>query len=323
MGKFLKPAAIVFVLLMLAFAPPVMAQGKGGGKDQKQGEHKNGKQGAQKVDKQNRGKDEGSVAHKVNRKNEDRPNRARSVDDDDKSGRDRASNSGKPFDDNHSNKRFSREFNSSDLKPTFRRFAISSRAPERVAAGAIARGFARGLRDDDVVITPIGNRVRVLNRSGVVLVDLDDERARNLGSWDVRPDYRELRGDAPSFCRSGAGHPVWGRQWCLDKGFGLGSMSGLRWGVATDANDILFQRVDRGTLARSVLLDVLGDVVFDRLGLHAITLGYTDPLTGVWLGEDTGPRVLQITSGSIPIAEIVDNNRDNRADVLVVALKPW
>jgi hypothetical protein len=63
--------------------------------------------------------------------------------------------------------------------------------------------------------------------------------------------------------------------------------------------------------------------VFDRLGLHAITLGYTDPLTGVWLGEETGPRVLRITSGSIPIAEIVDDDRDSRADVLVVALRPW
>jgi hypothetical protein len=52
-------------------------------------------------------------------------------------------------------------------------------------------------------------------------------------------------------------------------------------------------------------------------------MGYTDPLTGVWLGEATGPRVLRITSGSIPIAEIVDDNRDNQADVLVVALKPW
>ena len=27
---------------------------------------------------------------------------------------------------------------------------------------------------------------------------------------------------SPSFCRSGAGHPVHGRAWCIDKGFGLG-----------------------------------------------------------------------------------------------------
>jgi hypothetical protein len=200
---------------------------------------------------------------------------------------------------------------------------VSNRAPDRVAAGAVARGLARGLRDDDIVITPSGNRVRVLNRSGVVLVDLDGDRARNLGGWRVRPDDRELRGDAPSFCRSGEGHPNWGRQWCIDKGFGLGRRGDVRWGITNDVDDILFRHVDSGTLARSVLMDVLGDVVFDRLGLHAITLGYADPLTGVWLGQDTGPRVLQVTSGSIPIAEIVDNNRDNRADVLLVALRPW
>ena len=107
----------------------------------------------------------------------------------------------------------------------------------------------------------------------------------------------------------------------MDKGFGLGG--DLRWGITNDVNDILFRRVDSGTLARSVLMDVLGNVVFDRLGLHAITMGYTDPLTGEWLGEDTGPRVLRISSGSMPIAEIVDDNRDDRADVLVVALRPW
>ena len=30
---------------------------------------------------------------------------------------------------------------------------------------------------------------------------------------------------SPSFCRSGAGHPVHGRAWCIDKGFGLGRSS--------------------------------------------------------------------------------------------------
>jgi hypothetical protein len=63
--------------------------------------------------------------------------------------------------------------------------------------------------------------------------------------------------------------------------------------------------------------------VFNRLGLHALTLGYTDPLTGVWLGEPTGPRVLRVTSGNVPIAEIYDDNRDDRADALIVALRPW
>jgi hypothetical protein len=310
MGKSIRPVAVLCLLLMFAVAPPALAQGKGRDKAEKQGQHKNGQQGEKKVKAQNRGKSEGKAVHKV-----DREPKGRSIDydDDDRSGRDRASVT--------SGKRFSREFRADNVRPALRRFAVSKRAPERIAAGAVARGFARGLRDGDVVITPAGNRVRVLNRSGVVLVDLDEERARNLGGWRVRPDDRELRSDAPSFCRSGEGHPVWGRRWCIDKGVGLGGDT--RWGITNDVDDILFRRVDSGTLARSVLMGVLGDVVFDRLGLHAITMGYTDPLTGVWLGEDNGPRVLRITSGSVPIAEIVDDDRDDRADVLVVALKPW
>jgi hypothetical protein len=72
-----------------------------------------------------------------------------------------------------------------------------------------------------------------------------------------------------------------------------------------------------------VLLDVLGDVVFNRLAVHAITLGLVDPLTGMWLGEPIGPRVLLVSAGDRPIAEIVDVNRDDRADVFLVALRPW
>ena len=34
--------------------------------------------------------------------------------------------------------------------------------------------------------------------------------------------YPVRNGSGPSFCRSGAGHPVWGLEWCLDKGYGIG-----------------------------------------------------------------------------------------------------
>ena len=33
----------------------------------------------------------------------------------------------------------------------------------------------------------------------------------------------EQRDNGPAFCRTGAGHPVHGRQWCRDKGYGLGN----------------------------------------------------------------------------------------------------
>ncbi len=218
---------------------------------------------------------------------------------------------------------FKRTFAANDVEPGMRHYARSQRMPERVAAGAVARAYARGLGSSDIVLVGSGNRVRLANKKGAVLVDLDEQRARNLGAWDVRPLDDRVREDAPSFCRSGAGHPVWGRQWCIDKGFGLGTYQDVRWG-RTSLDNVTFTRpLDSGTLGRDALISLLGNVVFDRLGLHAVTLGYAEPLSGTWAGEPTGPRVLQLYSGNYPVAEIVDTNRDNRAETLVVALRPW
>lgn len=194
-------------------------------------------------------------------------------------------------------------------------------ARDRVAVLAVSRADERSVRAGDFRVLRLADRVRIENRTGLVLVDLDENRARTLGRWNVRPVvYRESAG-APAFCRSGAGHPVWGRQWCIDKGFGLGRYQNVRWGY-TPVNDMVIRPVSSGSLVRDALIGVLGNVVFDRLGLHAVTLGYTEPLTGVWLGEPTGPRVLRISSGAYPVAEIVDTNRDDRPELLVVALRP-
>jgi hypothetical protein len=133
-----------------------------------------------------------------------------------------------------------------------------------------------------------------------------------------------VRSGSPAFCRSGAGHPVWGRQWCLDKGFGLGSVNNVRWGRTVDpVNVVLQRRVTTGDLTRDILLGVLGDVAFNRLATHALTLGYVEPLTGRWMGEPTGPQVLVVSSGTAPVAEFVDLNRDGRADLMYVGLRSW
>ena len=50
------------------------------------------------------------------------------------------------------------------------------------------------------------------DRDGRLVIVLDTDLFRSQS--------RASRG--PSFCRSGAGHPVHGRRWCLRKGFGLG-----------------------------------------------------------------------------------------------------
>jgi hypothetical protein len=220
--------------------------------------------------------------------------------------------------------RFTRDLRISDVRPSARRFVASNRAAEYVTGGALAYAFARGAPENALLIVPAGRDVSVRNKKGDLLLDMDDDRARNLGVWQVSPLNDQVKGGAPSFCRSGSGHPVWGRQWCLDKGFGLGTQQNVRWGSTRDIGDIILgRRPSSGILTRDALLSVLGPVAFDRLALHALTLGYTDPLTGRWRSEATGPNVLLVNSGTWPIAELVDTNRDQRSDLMLVALRPW
>jgi hypothetical protein len=310
-----------FLFIVLA-AAPVAAQGRGKGEGKKEHPKAANQEHAhpQKADKQahRAGKPVQSKQHKNEHdkvdKKLDRPVHKAEPAAEVEGERGRGKGHG-------SAKRFKHELVTSEVKPSLHRFMSSSRLPDRVAVGAVARAHARGLREDDIVIVRVGERVHIKNRAGTRLLDLDD---RELGGWRVDPIDDDVKSGAPSFCRSGAGHPVWGRQWCLDKGFGLGNDRDLSWGRTTTVPDIIFRRrTDSDRLTGNVLLDVLGDVVFNRLALHAITLGFADPLDGVWLGEPSGPRVLRLSSGGYPVAEIVDANRDDRADVLVVALRPW
>ena len=222
------------------------------------------------------------------------------------------------------NARFKRDWTDNDFRPSIRTHLSSSNARDRVVAGALLYGYGRGVHENDLVLLPVGDRVHVKNKKGVVLVDLDEDHGRNLGRWNVNPLDDDAREGSPSFCRSGAGHPVWGRQWCVDKGFSIGTQNHVRWGRTDDLGNIVFRRSGNGTnLTRDALLSLLGDNTFNRLALHAITLGYAEPLVGRWLGDATGSRVLYLTSGGRSVAEIVDVNRDDRADRLFVALRPW
>jgi hypothetical protein len=220
--------------------------------------------------------------------------------------------------------RFARDLRINDVRPSARRFVASNRAAEFWTGGAVAYAFARGAPENALLIVPAGRDVSVRNRKGDLLLDMDDDRARNLGVWRVAPLNDQVKGGAPSFCRSGQGHPVWGRQWCLDKGFGLGTQQNVRWGSTRDIGDIILgRRPNSGILSRDVLLSVLGPVAFDRLALHALTLGYTDPLTGRWRSEATGPNVLLVNSGFWPFAEVLDSFRDQRSDLMLVAIWTW
>ena len=54
-----------------------------------------------------------------------------------------------------------------------------------------------------------------------------------------------------------------------------------------------------------------------------MTLGLFEPLTGRWVAQPTGPQMLYVNSGSYPVAELVDTDRDFGIEDLLVALLPW
>jgi hypothetical protein len=193
-----------------------------------------------------------------------------------------------------------------------------------MAVGALARAKARGLDPTDLEIRIGDGSVRILNGRGALLIDMDEARARDLGAWRLRRmGDRRPTGNAPSFCRSGAGHPVFGREWCLDKGFGLGSDTNTLWSRGR-IDDVIYRRTDsRARLDRGGLMDVLGDIVFGRLALHAVALGLAEPLNGVWVAEPDGPRMLRVYSGDVEVAELVDIDRDDQVEVLYVVQPRW
>jgi hypothetical protein len=218
---------------------------------------------------------------------------------------------------------FTRTITVNEVPPAARQFASNNRRPHVIAAGALTRAHMRGL-DNELRIVPAGERITLTNRRGNVLVMLDDQRARDLGWWDVRLAEHRVDAGAPSFCRSGAGHPVWGRQWCLHKGFGLGEFQDVRWGRTPTVGDIIFGRtLQSGRVGTDALVSLLGTTAFNRLALHAVTLGYAEPLVGTWVADPAEPPVLLVHSGPAPVAELVDVNRDGRADLMLVALRPW
>ena len=149
------------------------------------------------------------------------------------------------------------------------------------------------------------------------------ERQRRDRDWDRRDrdrdwerDVRAQRnGRGPKFCRTGEGHPVHGRQWCVQKGFGLGqgSWRTTRW------DDAIFRRRDNtGSLSSGGLADVLGSVIFNRLTNRAQVYGHRQPLSGQWLDGYDGSRTMLVTSGRVPFAELVDRNGDGRVDIVLL-----
>lgn len=148
------------------------------------------------------------------------------------------------------------------------------------------------------------------------ILDRESERARR--GPPGRERGRQARGEAPgpAFCRSGEGHPVFGRRWCLEKGFRLGDDVWRRG----DVGDVLLEGTgERERAGDPDLVEILGDVILGRLREASGLDGRRD-LTGRWVRSSSGEaRVLQLRSGARPVAELTDLEGDGRVDVVLIA----
>jgi hypothetical protein len=122
---------------------------------------------------------------------------------------------------------------------------------------------------------------------------------------------------SPSFCRSGAGHPVYGRDWCWDRGFRLGDEWDRNRGGSARIQPPSGSPIDQGVMSQ-----MLDASVMTRLQTLRTRLGLTAPLNGSWTETTVGGRLLTVRSGSTLIAEISDRNRDGRADAIWLRALP-
>ena len=185
--------------------------------------------------------------------------------------------------------------------------------PQTVDAQGRGKGQDKNKdRDSDRV-------VRVDNRTRQVLQDRNRDRDSDRDSdrrYDDRrnDDRYQEKSNGPKFCRNGEGHPVHGRQWCRDKGYGLGNDG---WRRAT-WEDVVLRRprsIDDRSVGRSVLDDILGSVILGRFDAHRRDLGGRDSLTGRWVD---GGSVLRLHAGSLPVAQLIDSNRDGRVEAVLL-----
>lgn len=157
--------------------------------------------------------------------------------------------------------------------------------------------------------------------------DDDDRHERRDGKYDrqdrnARKNKHRRKGNAPAFCRNGQGHPVHGRQWCIDKGYGLGNDGWYGQRRPTmererSLEDIIFRRrggtSDGRVMRRNTLEDILGRTVLGRLGAGRNVEGRWVPT------NQRGAYALQLRSGGAPLAELTDYNGDGRVDLALVS----
>jgi len=120
----------------------------------------------------------------------------------------------------------------------------------------------------------------------------------------------------PAFCRSGAGHPVHGWQWCVEKGYKMGWSSAALSGATFrgEGKARRGEELDSGSIT-----DILGREMAKQIEGVARDLGLDGVLNGRWADtDDGGALVLQLRAGSEPLAELTDRNGDGKVDAALV-----
>ena len=126
---------------------------------------------------------------------------------------------------------------------------------------------------------------------------------------DDRGNQGQRRGNGPPFCRNGQGHPVHGREWCERKGWSQAGWENVIFRNPLPSN----RRIDQPTVR-----DILGSVILGRLTDYSARLGARGPIEGRTFTVGNA-SVLQLRAGGIPLAELTDQNRDGRVDLVLLA----
>jgi hypothetical protein len=146
-------------------------------------------------------------------------------------------------------------------------------------------------------------------------------RRRSDVVYDRRGRRDDPRGSGPAFCRNGRGHPVHGWRWCVEKGWAPRASARaarmgwdrVRWGGVRFHAPRGSGRVE--WLPASVIFEAR---IMERLHRHAARLGLRGRLAAHIVRDRRGGVSVEIRSGRMVFAEIVDYDRDGRADLVLV-----
>lgn len=216
-------------------------------------------------------------------------------------------------------------------------------------AAAQERRGGRGADDELRDRHERSERQRVDRRRDGRVVELGRDRAILAEILGIRRGGHGRRAGprgSPAFCRSGAGHPVFGRRWCLEMGFGLGhgGILGGRRGLTLPeiilGHDPRHRRqafhgrsLDHGELGALLGVAILDRVLADALGLspreaRRVTgrwhdARHHDRRRAAWWQLGHRPAAgadalaLQLLLDGERVAELADLDRDGRVDLLL------